>query len=1086
MRRLAIALVIVMMWRAVAFAFTATFKAQIKGSATSGTVSFPSITPSGGDMLAVLIACATAGTGCVTGVTDPGNSGTFAIAKDCSPSSSMDASIWYLPNDGTNSTAVTIAYSGTQIIDANLIEVSGIKTSSPLDTTAPCNTGASNTQDTGSFTPTSLDFVFGMTGTTGNDTNPSSGPINSYTALTPVLDTSFNVALYDAWLPYSGSSATSTGWTAPNSGTYGAPIVAFFPATPAPGTNLNGTFSVDAGNALGLLSGQPKVWASGLTAVFPATTVGGSTTVNVPSGAGGLTIGNGIMIPGAGPALSTQNTGSLTATHQGSGTGSNTYQWIVVVASVLGGMNAIPIASSTMTGMPAITALGPANYFTFSSTVTSSDLNAVYLLYCSYNSGPYTFVEVDESPNFNGSGDFGQRPSDGLGWPVTLTGGTSFAGQNENFFSYVTAVNSSTQIVVNDTPSTSVSSVNAQPDDSLAIYVTAQRAIAVGGGHITFGPHSYNAWRPMVFNNATQSWQTSIHGSNIAQLYPARVPVSFSNIDIAGASKQSTKIIVRPGLSNFGDLFTFGVEFTPPWNQTYYTMNTVAQGSKSVTLTTASNTSHFTVGGDVWLFTGGFFNSTCPASGGTPGNNCHWSEANTVTGIDSVNGVLYLKYPANKQYYADSAGNPFGIVPVGSNSIHNIGIHDLTVDSYDPLQIAQMMYDESIYNVSMPSGSAGGWDYHSLERNMTVENCNMVLGDDAPYFHAEEEVDEDAGVRYINNVFSANVPPGTLGTYEVFGISLTEGTADFHMLANQVNNLNFASDNGSNNIFVIGNNWSNGVIQPGVNNFTAAPVASFGTPSNWVIANNTVVGAADAGGNTPAVLSTGGTVAYNVSIIGNNVQTLSTDTNGACFALASGTISGNTCLAANASTEGILVVPTVASGVPTPPISVIGNNLTTQSSGYCIQINDPGSSWNGYLLLSSDIESGCGTGDYAPAVLNGHLPNIQVSDEQIAASTQYNPTTLGNQIIPRATYSSGGASISGGGTLTGNSMFGNITGLAATGNVLTPGFTCPIDVICSFQDNTTAGGIKVTARSATSITFSATASDSADYTCGCK
>ena len=82
----------------------------------------------------------------------------------------------------------------------------------------------------------------------------------------------------------------------------------------------------------------------------------------------------------------------------------------------------------------------------------------------------------------------------------------------------------------------------------------------------------------------------------------------------------------------------------------------------------------------------------------------------------------------------------------------------------------------------------------------------------------------------------------------------------------------------------------------------------------------------------------------------------------------------------------------------------------------------------------------------------------------------------------------GTASVSGGGSLaTGsNSFAGRITGLAATSNILTPGFTCPNDVTATFQDDTTVGGVKVTAQSTTTVTFSATASDTADYLTGCR
>lgn len=78
--------------------------------------------------------------------------------------------------------------------------------------------------------------------------------------------------------------------------------------------------------------------------------------------------------------------------------------------------------------------------------------------------------------------------------------------------------------------------------------------------------------------------------------------------------------------------------------------------------------------------------------------------------------------------------------------------------------------------------------------------------------------------------------------------------------------------------------------------------------------------------------------------------------------------------------------------------------------------------------------------------------------------------------------------ISGGGALaTGStSVAGTVTSAAASGNVLTPGFTCPNKVICVLADETTAGGARVTASNTTTCTFSNTASDTVDYWASCR
>ena len=129
--------------------------------------------------------------------------------------------------------------------------------------------------------------------------------------------------------------------------------------------------------------------------------------------------------------------------------------------------------------------------------------------------------------------------------------------------------------------------------------------------------------------------------------------------------------------------------------------------------------------------------------------------------------------------------------------------------------------------------------------------------------------------------------------------------------------------------------------------------------------------------------------------------------------------------------------------------------------------------------------------------LSGHFDNLNVAQASNFRGTLTLTNGAGLTLQTTSTLqiqgsaqinSSQAAAISGGGALaTGsNSLAGRITGLAATSNVLTPGFTCTNAVECIFRDDTTAGGVKMTAQSQTTITFSATASDAAAYWCGCR
>ena len=400
--------------------------------------------------------------------------------------------------------------------------------------------------------------------------------------------------------------------------------------------DVNGTYRVDVGNAHGDLIGRPLVWASHQTTPFLVNTNGTSAIKCQVSGCGGLKAGNGIMIAQSGP-LEPQPAIRVAPViaHTGSGTGTHTYKIIIIVGDPIGGMSAASPVSNTLFSMPPLGSFGVNDYVTFNtSTGTALAMEPVYLIYSSYDAGAYTFVTAVNQLSggaTNETADFGQRPPDGRGWPITISG-TSFAGQRENFFSYVTSMPDSTHLILNDAPAISLTGARAQGDDTLAYDLTERIAEAAGGGTVLAGPYSYNLWRSQYSNGST--WSTSV-ASGI-NFYPARVPVDSSNMTFAGTSADQTKLIVRPDASAFGITFGFAVEKNRPWTQTYYPIKPVNQGNLWVTLTTAADTSHFNVGDNLWLFFGSFFSSICPPSRGTPGSNCHFAETNSITEINST------------------------------------------------------------------------------------------------------------------------------------------------------------------------------------------------------------------------------------------------------------------------------------------------------------------------------------------------------------------------------------------------------------------------------------------------------------------
>ncbi len=202
------------------------------------------------------------------------------------------------------------------------------------------------------------------------------------------------------------------------------------------------------------------------------------------------------------------------------------------------------------------------------------------------------------------------------------------------------------------------------------------------------------------------------------------------------------------------------------------------------------------------------------------------------------------------------------------------------------------------------------------------------------------------------------------------------------------------------------------------------------------------------------------------------------------------------------------------------------NPTVLQSSGNLLTSTAFGASLNLSTLLSQDCtvsaagvitctQAGGGTGNFRVGSLQNSAANPAASgfvrtsnattavagrnlgntvDIPLLGTDSSNDVVLGGtnglNIIAQNGIRGAGAStaIAGGGALaTGSNGFaGRITGLAATGNILTTGYTCPNAVTCSFEDDTTLGGVKVTAQSTTTSTFSATAADVADYVCGCR
>ena len=511
--------------------------------------------------------------------------------------------------------------------------------------------------------------------------------------------------------------------------------------------------------------------ASGSTATIVAATTANSKLIVASGGVGDFKVSHGVHIMGAGPAVAYSGATLNMPTCVGSPcTGTHSYSWVVINADPLGGMSAAgPVV--TKTSMPAINTLGYAQYFKMSGTQVQFAPVGLYLIYCSYDGGTYQFVFVDNSIVHPGTADFGQRPADGRGWPVTLTGGASFTGRKEDFFSYITGING-LNITLNDSVRTSLAKAIVLHDDTLASQRAEEAAEAAGGGRIQWGPHTYNIEQPAFWNNS--AWVRTISGAVAA--YPPRLFVESSNMDFTGMGAGVTTIYSRPDEYTFGGLFGFGMDRTEPWAHRYYAMIQVNQGDTKVRLTTPSDSSHFAVGDDVFLFFGAF-QTSCPAVDGRPGNNCEFDELNSITSIDRPKGIIYLKYPATLTFRSDGT-NPFGILDLNptTQSYHHIAIHDINFDVESPIMLPRLVFDGQFYNLTALSGMNAGWQYIGLNRRFDFHDNRFVIGDGSGAFHSMEELDHADDYTFTNNVFIWNVAPGVAGSYVNYGMVLTEGT----------------------------------------------------------------------------------------------------------------------------------------------------------------------------------------------------------------------------------------------------------------------------------------------------------------------
>ena len=353
----------------------------------------------------------------------------------------------------------------------------------------------------------------------------------------------------------------------------------------------------------------------------------------------------------------------------------------------------------------------------------------------------------------------------------------------------------------------------------------------------------------------------------------------------------ATTIYSRPDQYTFGGIFSFGMDRKPPWAHAYYLMNQVRQGDAKATLKTPSDSRHFAVGDNVFLFYGAF-QANCPAVNGQPGANCQFDELNSITSIDRLNGVLHFKYPTTLTFRNDGT-NPFGILDLNSQtqSYHHIVIHDINFDVESPIMLPRLVFDGQFYNLTAPSGMNAGWQYIGLNRQFNFHDNRFVIGDGGGAFHTMEELDHADDYTFKNNVFIWNVAPGVAGSYVNYGIVLTEGTGGNLFLHNKFVNGIVGAECNANDWSFIGNDMINSMIASGRLVADGCNVASFGTQNSHLISDNRFYGAP-----APAAAAIEErNVVQNERILNNTIILNPSDVASACIKASSGSIAGNSC-----------------------------------------------------------------------------------------------------------------------------------------------------------------------------------------------
>ena len=634
---------------------------------------------------------------------------------------------------------------------------------------------------------------------------------------------------------------------------------------------------------------------------------------------------------------------------RGSGSGTHSYCYIVAVTDPQQGIGA-QSPQYCVNNEPDLSYRTVWN--ALSTTTTNLGPSPTFLWYVSEDSAPYRLLAVaahDSSAN-----DVGQRLGSRFGWPDYLPVSNPDITKNEEFFTTVVTITGS-QILLSDPLQSSVQEVTVNHDDTQAIENTILAANAAGGGTVQLDAGTYEIERPsfiLVENNsvAYPNFTTNLAYAPwwAGATYLILPNGSHGNLNLQGVGA-NTVIVTPPGMGAYSPLINLGGYQRPndPSNPVtrLIQITPTLKGATSVSLRNSSDASTLHVGDDIWLYTGSFGQAYCPDSGSLPGP-CHYSELNTVTGINGA--TIMLAYPTSKQYY-DDGGSGFGLVRLPVTP-HNIALQHMTINTASPITQTGLVYGLVINDLTMPGPIDHGPFGGGYKRDVTIENSTWSFGVGDASYGAEDEYDQFTNLSLVNNTITGVAAPGAEGPSLMARIDMTEGTSQAQIMLNTFVDTSIYAEQ-TTDVLISQNKFSNGVVNIGFEYAAGADVnwfrqgqqadksyLSFASQEAAEVRDNTF--SSDATFTPPGIIRVGN---FTSATIANNVISYQASNTMPVITTFSGAVTGNQIsIPASGASDAVVLVPDESELGPPSAFIVQENTLTANSVWAAVLIPNGG------------------------------------------------------------------------------------------------------------------------------------------------